>query len=323
MVNRSEDVVAARLVERVDGVQVRALSLSSNPILIGRSEQANWVIESPMVSRLHASLWVDRKGVWVKDLNSTNGTFLNEERIQRVESVDVNAILRIGSTTLQLEPVEAVAWLVLLGRDEPMPLPPGTFRIGSDDDADIRLIDCPEATLTVSAQGEVHLSSGILNSSLCLDQSFHLGANVLTLRRAFDDSPVTITDVVSPDRLGLMYRSVIQLHGDAIFTDLHSNRVAVVSASNRVTLLYVLAQRLLESRKANLPPQDQGWCTNDEVGTQIWGRQWREFSTNRLNVLLHRTRKKLSEAGFDADCLQKRYGRLRLWVAEVELKTDR
>ncbi|HSI98190.1 MAG TPA: FHA domain-containing protein [Gaiellaceae bacterium] len=51
----------------------------------------------------HARLDPRTDGVWVVDLGSTNGTFVNGERVTGSRSLDAGDVLRIGSTELQLE----------------------------------------------------------------------------------------------------------------------------------------------------------------------------------------------------------------------------
>ena len=48
---------------------------------IGRSPGAEFILDAPLVSRLHCQLSATDHTLDVKDLNSTNGTFVNGERI--------------------------------------------------------------------------------------------------------------------------------------------------------------------------------------------------------------------------------------------------
>ncbi len=50
-------------------------------VTIGRSPHCNHAIDSPLVSREHARLICDSSGVVIEDLNSTNGTFINGQRL--------------------------------------------------------------------------------------------------------------------------------------------------------------------------------------------------------------------------------------------------
>jgi len=69
---------------------------------IGRNEDSDIFLVDPSVSRNHATIDVQTDGAVVKDLGSTNGTFVNGERIEshRVVSGDV---LTFGNTQMRLE----------------------------------------------------------------------------------------------------------------------------------------------------------------------------------------------------------------------------
>src|SRR5690348_7168069 len=54
------------------------------------------------VSRRHASLSFDGSAVTVTDLGSTNGTFVNEERVDAARRLEPGDRLRIGTTVFEL-----------------------------------------------------------------------------------------------------------------------------------------------------------------------------------------------------------------------------
>ena len=59
---------------------------------VGRTSNADFVVEAPLISRLHCRLTADDSDqLVVEDLESTNGTLVNGERISR-------AVLRTGDT---------------------------------------------------------------------------------------------------------------------------------------------------------------------------------------------------------------------------------
>ena len=58
---------------------------------IGRSSGAEFIVEAALVSRLHCQLTATTHLLEVKDLDSTNGTFVNGARVQ-------TAILKAGDT---------------------------------------------------------------------------------------------------------------------------------------------------------------------------------------------------------------------------------
>ena len=49
---------------------------------IGRSPGAEFIVEAALVSRLHCQLTATADALQVKDLDSTNGTFVNGKRVQ-------------------------------------------------------------------------------------------------------------------------------------------------------------------------------------------------------------------------------------------------
>ena len=79
--------------------------LTPGRFLIGRAPQCDIQCQLPGISRIHASIEVlPRRGVVICDENSTNGTFVDGERIQRV-ALDRSASLRIGELNFALRPV--------------------------------------------------------------------------------------------------------------------------------------------------------------------------------------------------------------------------
>lgn len=70
-------------------------------ITVGRETNNDVVIHDSFVGRHHLQLIKDEAGAFfVRDLDSTNGTFVNGQRIQGEVSVDKQDVIRIGNTTL-------------------------------------------------------------------------------------------------------------------------------------------------------------------------------------------------------------------------------
>ena len=67
-------------------------------LTIGR-EGTDIVLPDPEVSRKHAVMRVlESGGAAVEDLGSTNGTYVNDERIAELTTIDVGDIVRFGNT---------------------------------------------------------------------------------------------------------------------------------------------------------------------------------------------------------------------------------
>ena len=71
-------------------------------VAIGRQD-TDLVVEDPEVSRRHAVLRRSDGSVIVEDLDSTNGTFVNGERIRSPIAVGPGDQIRVGQTTLEIE----------------------------------------------------------------------------------------------------------------------------------------------------------------------------------------------------------------------------
>jgi pSer/pThr/pTyr-binding forkhead associated (FHA) protein len=82
-----------RLVSLVDG---REYIVSPTGISIGRDAGCDVVVPSPEVSRKHAELMAGPSGYTVTDL-STNGVFVNGERVMRVRTLSRGDVLRLGT----------------------------------------------------------------------------------------------------------------------------------------------------------------------------------------------------------------------------------
>jgi len=73
----------------------------NSEIVIGRSSDLDMVLVEDMASRRHAKITVDAEQVTIQDLGSTNGTFVNGERIKRAGLTDGDRIL-IGTSIIKL-----------------------------------------------------------------------------------------------------------------------------------------------------------------------------------------------------------------------------
>ena len=74
-------------------------------ITIGRSPTNNIFIRDKNVSRVQCEIVVTDGVVRLTDLQSTNGTFVNNERTTE-RTLKVNDLIRVGTTLLQLEELD-------------------------------------------------------------------------------------------------------------------------------------------------------------------------------------------------------------------------
>jgi pSer/pThr/pTyr-binding forkhead associated (FHA) protein len=69
---------------------------------MGRAHGADFVLDVALVSRLHCRLTAGAEGLEVEDLSSTNGTFVNDKRIDKGHAAAGDR-LRLGRLELQVE----------------------------------------------------------------------------------------------------------------------------------------------------------------------------------------------------------------------------
>jgi hypothetical protein len=80
-------------------------TLDSHPMTIGRGATNDVPLrEDEYSSTRHARLEPRRDGVWIEDIGSTNGTFVNGIRLTRERRLVPGDVVRIGETDLRVEP---------------------------------------------------------------------------------------------------------------------------------------------------------------------------------------------------------------------------
>jgi Inner membrane component of T3SS, cytoplasmic domain len=98
---RSVRLVVARSPSLEEG---SAFPLNSAPVTVGRGGQNDLVLEGDeFASSRHVRIEVRGDGVWVQDLDSTNGTYVNGSRVAGAQRLDPGDILRVGETDLRVE----------------------------------------------------------------------------------------------------------------------------------------------------------------------------------------------------------------------------
>lgn len=99
ILKQAERIPSLTLVFDRGGKEVRV----AGSMKIGRDKDNDLVLEDSEVSRFHAVIELMPGGWIVRDLNSTNGTWLNNSRVKERAAVKVGDKLRIGRTRLTIE----------------------------------------------------------------------------------------------------------------------------------------------------------------------------------------------------------------------------
>src|SRR5438093_2839019 len=92
----------ARLVLLSEGFTGRAYDLKVEKTTVGRVSDNAFEIPESSVSSHHAEILLRGNEVFIRDLNSTNGTFINGEKITEAVLLP-GQILRLGQIEMRLE----------------------------------------------------------------------------------------------------------------------------------------------------------------------------------------------------------------------------
>ncbi len=95
--------------------QARVLTITNGPrtgsqadvtagtVLIGRGADCQLILDDDYVSTRHARVETGDSGLYIEDLGSTNGTYVNGLRITAPTTITLQDTVRIGKTVLKLE----------------------------------------------------------------------------------------------------------------------------------------------------------------------------------------------------------------------------
>jgi|SRR5579859_2253167 pSer/pThr/pTyr-binding forkhead associated (FHA) protein len=90
------------LVVTEGGLSGRSIDLTDQQITLGRANDATLVLTDDYASSYHARIF-PQDGQWlVEDLGSTNGTYVDRQKVTRPTPVGVGTPIRIGKTVLEL-----------------------------------------------------------------------------------------------------------------------------------------------------------------------------------------------------------------------------
>jgi hypothetical protein len=121
----------ARLLIRTEGLKNRTLELRLGVNRIGRAPDTDFQIPHSTVSSLHCELVVTNDGVYLRDCDSTNGSFINGEPVTEAW-LQAGQEVRFGDVELWVESTEVSIAIPQYERPAPAPtaptiLPDGTL----------------------------------------------------------------------------------------------------------------------------------------------------------------------------------------------------
>jgi pSer/pThr/pTyr-binding forkhead associated (FHA) protein len=95
-------MAAEFLIEVVEGPGSGRQVALGQPLVVGREDTADLVLDDPQVSRRHARLTPTDYGAGVEDLGSRNGTFVNGAQIHTAVGAQPGDVIAVGAVALEL-----------------------------------------------------------------------------------------------------------------------------------------------------------------------------------------------------------------------------
>jgi len=119
----------ARLSVKTDGLNAKLIDLKLGANRVGRHPDNDFRIEHPTISSVHCEIVLHADGVLLRDLESTNGTFVNNEKVREVQLTPGQTV-RLGDVELLVETIDAKIEIPTFFNPE-LPAPPVVRKDGA------------------------------------------------------------------------------------------------------------------------------------------------------------------------------------------------
>lgn len=213
--------------------------LQADSVVVGRSAEADLVIEDPFLSRRHSRFFRVGSTLLIEDLGSRNGTFVNERPVLSPMPVSAGDVVRISSSTVTVHATEARPVQVAPEED---PLDATVFRPASD------MLQEWQEPVKSGLQGEEALRRYAERLKLFNDVHQALGRSLtlaelleLILDRAFDH--------LRPDRAAILLR---QADGEIRVSASRASQRAMRPGTAEVPISRSLIREVVEKGMAAL-----------------------------------------------------------------------
>ncbi|MBX2803786.1 MAG: FHA domain-containing protein [Myxococcales bacterium] len=300
----------------------RAVELDGS-VHIGRGPDNDLVVADGEVSWRHALVYMESGGVWIRDLDSRNGTLVDGVAVKGPTRLSERSRVRIGDVDLFVRGLVSAQPTPMLveevGTGVQHPLNRERFVIGPGADADLRVPDVQPVTLLKHGNGEIWMGADDEDRQLMVDEPIKLANFSFVVRSADPNRVPTVEGAESP----YVYELQATLDGptgpEATLRDLESGDEIRWSAETRAVLLYLLGRQVARDREARRTLDEVGWIGDEDLIVSVWGKTPRADGLARLKTLVHRVRGGCREAGLNPWCIEKRRGYTRIRLHKVTL----
>ncbi len=285
---------------------------------VGRLPTSELRIHSRKISNFHAVVHWDGTQWILKDMGSTNGTWLDGEPIAAGISRPLSAgqTIRFANNHVwevcSLEPPMATAYPTEGG--SPVLAKNGLIGLPNNEQPEASIYQSRTMGWVVEREGSINrvvdaevVPAGGRSWRLCLPQSV---PNTIVL--------ATPTPNINNIRLHFQ----VSLDQESIqMTAWHGNQSIPFRSRAHMELLLVLArQRIDDVARGDLPTTEHGWLYRDDLARKL------AIFDNRTYVYVHRAREQFAQAGIEgaASLIERRpdSGQVRIGVARLEVTKD-
>jgi len=263
--------------------------------LVGRSERCLLRLDSGRVSAEHAVIFYEDESWKVRDLGSTNGTWLAGEQLRPGDKQELRdaCVLAFG------EPQAAMSWcLVDHAPPEPRARCIGTGRVelGVGNMLMFPADEGPSTTVYFdSVSGDWMCETDLGSGSVEDQQVIQVGPDSYLLELPPLLQATTATrrsDVVAESLRGAQLRFAVSMDEEHVQLSVAvgTRLVELPPRAFHYLLLLLARQRLTD---AELPASEQGWVLVEQLMDQL------KASRQKLNLDVSRARRQLAEAGIE------------------------
>lgn len=112
----------ARLLVKTDGLSAKLLELKLGANRVGRHPDNDFRLDHSTISSVHCELILQDSGVILRDLESTNGTFVDGEAVREMK-LSPGQVVRLGDVELLVETTDCTIAIPKFSNPE-LPAPP-------------------------------------------------------------------------------------------------------------------------------------------------------------------------------------------------------
>ena len=152
----------AKLLLKFNGAVIREILIDKPEVTVGRKEANDVVIDNPAISGRHCRFQLADGGVTVEDLDSTNGTFVNDKRVLKLglKHNDVIVLAKHSLVFIDEPPPQSEP-----AREMTQPLPDKTTKISPEEMEKMRLSAARSAVGDAARLGGLRVLRGGVDAS--------------------------------------------------------------------------------------------------------------------------------------------------------------